>query len=239
MVSRLKSAIKRFLAYRPLSETAEARERIAREAIPGYPFCPPDEGDFLHALIAGHGAKACLETGFGTGRTAIYMLHATRAVAGTVTSVDWSPDRFNRIGREVVARSPDARRHRLIEEPSEDVLPRLHLAGETFDFVFVDGWKSFDQLAFEAFLLDRMLPVGGVICYDDAATPSVRGAIRLLKAYYGYAEVPRRASGGEWRQRLFEILTRRTFRRPYRALRKTVATADRPARRNPYFFRRI
>ena len=239
MISRFKSAIKRVLAYRPLAETAEARARIARAAIPGHPFCPPDEGDFIHALIAGHGCKACLETGFGTGSTALYMLHATRAAAGRVTSVDWSPDRFNRIGRDMLAGSPDAHRHRLIEEPSEDVLPRLRLAGETFDFVFIDGWKSFDQLAFEAFLINRMLPVGGIICYDDANNASVRAAIRLLKAYYGYVEVPRHAPGGEWRLRLFEILTKRTVHRPYRALCKTVATADQPTRRDGYFYRRI
>jgi predicted O-methyltransferase YrrM len=239
MLARLKSAIKGALAYRPPAETAEPRERIARAARPGYPFCPPDEGDFLHALIVGHGCKACLETGFGTGSTALYMLHATRAAQGRVTSIDWSADAFNRLGRELLAGAPDAARHRLIEEPSEQVLPRLALAGETFDFVFVDGWKFFDQLAFEAFLLNRMLPVGGIICYDDAANASVRAAIRLLQTYYGYVEVPRRAPGGEGRRRLFEVLTRRTWHRPYRALRKAVATEAQAARHDPYFFRPI
>jgi len=153
-----------------------------------------------------------------------------------VTSIDWSADEFNRLGRELLAASPDAARHRLIEEPSELVLPRLALAGEAFDFVFVDGWKSFDQLAFEAFLLNRMLPVGGIVCYDDAVNASVRAMIRLLKAYYGYVEVPRRASGGEGRRRLFEILTRRTWHRPYRALRKAVATEAQAPRRDGYFY---
>lgn len=235
--SAIKAAIKRILAYRPLAETSEPRALLSRLRTPDRPYCSADEGDFIHSLIVRHGLTRCLETGFGTGSTAIYMLHATRATNGRVTSVDWSPTRFNEIGRANIAMTPDITRHCLIEEKSETVLPRLYLADEMFDFVFVDGWKAFDHLVFEAFLLNRMLPVGGVVFYDDANNQSVRRVIALLKVYYGYVELERSPPGGEWGLRLFEILTRRNIYRPYRALRKTVATDEQPPGRDPYFYR--
>ncbi len=56
--------------------------------------------------------------------------------------------------------------------------------------------------------------------------PSVRRAIRLLKRYYGYQEVAYGRFNETRRLRLYQILTRASFHRPYRALTKAIETLD-------------
>ena len=114
----------------------------------------------------------------------------------------------------------------MIRENSNRAVPEIFLSGEHFDFVFMDGWKTFDHLVLEIYFVNQMLNLGGVIAFDDSHMPSVRKAIRLLKRYYGYQEVDYRAHNQTLRLRLFLLLTRRSFHRPYRAFVKTTETTD-------------
>jgi predicted O-methyltransferase YrrM len=57
-------------------------------------------------------------------------------------------------------------------EPSYRCLPRLEASQETFDFAFVDGMHTFDYVFTDFFYIDKMLPVGGVIVFDDVYYPS-------------------------------------------------------------------
>ena len=83
----LKRYVAEYLRYRPLLETAPVREAIEKMRLPGYPYCHPEEGDLLYLLLQEIEGEACLEMGFHTGSTALYMSNAVAARDGRVTSV--------------------------------------------------------------------------------------------------------------------------------------------------------
>jgi len=214
----IKALVRRLLAYSPDGRTAPVRERLATVSHRGRPYVPDHEGDLIFRLIADAGRPNCLEIGFGTGSTAAYMLAGIAALGeGHVTSIDFSADNFNHLGKALVGACES---HTLIEENSNAVVPRLFGEGRRFDFVFVDGWKTFDHLTMEAYFLARMLTVGGAIMFDDAFMPSVHRVISLLKRFYDFKEVGYRDLGQGARLRLWLALIFRTSRRPYRALIK-------------------
>lgn len=222
----IRQLLKSWLTYKPKAETGIVRQQLARPALNGFPFCPPDEGDLLFSLIREQECRDMLETGFGTGSTALYMLHASEPLAGTVTSIDWSPTEFNQLGRDTVSASGMQDRHRHIEKLSQLALPELMLAGKQFDCVLFDGWRRTDHLIFELFAANRMLRTGGIFFMDDTIRKPYRAAIRILLEEYGYREVDYAAHGIGWKNRLFHILVRRSLHRPFRAFIKQRETED-------------
>ena len=81
----------------------------------------------------------------------------------------------------------------LIEKRSEFALPELLGLGEaTFDFVFVDGWHTFDHTLLDCFYATRLLKTGGYLLVDDVGLPPVGRAIdyfSLYPCYQVYAEL--------------------------------------------------
>lgn len=239
MAGRLKRFVKKALRYQPLAETAGVRNAIDAVAAPGLPYCPQYEGDLLFSMIRTNGYQKCLELGFHTGSTALYLAAAVAEPGGQVTSICLDDDESVERGLNLLRNAGLAEGHRLIRQNSNQALPQLFLSGERFDFAFMDGWKTFDHLAFEMYVINQLLVRGGSIAFDDSYMPSVRKAIRLLKRYYGYEEVDYTAYNQSFRLRLFHCLTRRSPRRPYRALMKVLDTNDQPAFQDWNFYRQI
>lgn len=75
---------------------------------------------------------------------------------------------------------------RLLEQRSEFALPALCAEGAGFDFVFVDGWHTFDHVMVEFFYIDRMLPVGGIVAFDDTSLVGLNRLMRYITRYPGY-----------------------------------------------------
>jgi predicted O-methyltransferase YrrM len=170
------------------------------------------------------------------------MLHALGVTGGHLVSLDRPQGPFNAIGKALLAEAPVELKlapHRLIEEDSARAIPQLHRDGEMYDLIFVDGWKTFDHLAAEAFYLTRMLRVGGVIMFDDAHMPSVAKVIRLLQTHYQHQEIDYRRYGHSLRRRAFEIATSKSRLRPYRAFTKVRSEADLPVTQDWNFFARF
>lgn len=235
----MKALAKRLLHYEPQAATAEIRRILNTDRVPGRAYCPDSEGDLIHALITAHDYRRCLQTGFGTGSTALYMLLATERSAGTVLSLDWSPNNFNEIGRRHLAGTRFEPRHTLVEEPSYKAMSRLLQAETPFDFVFLDGWKTFDYLAHELFIINRLLTDGGCVMFDDSHMPSVHRAIGMLVRHYGYEEIDYGRYGEPATLRMFQVLTSRTLRRPYRAFRKALPLTRQPPTVDYTFYRRF
>jgi hypothetical protein len=63
--------------------------------------------------------------------------------------------------------------HQLIGKNNNQPLPELFLPSACFDFVFLDGWKTFDNSVF-----------------NDAFMPSIINALYLLKLYHGCHDSP-------------------------------------------------
>ena len=75
----------------------------------------------------------------------------------------------------------------LIEIKSEFALPQLVETGEgQYDFVFIDGWHTFDHTLVDCFYATRLLRVGGYLAIDDVSFPSVRRVVNWLSNYPCY-----------------------------------------------------
>lgn len=232
----LRTLVKRVLQYRPAEQTAEVRNLLNEVRDPTRPYCPDWEGDLIWSIIDSQNYSRCLETGFGTGSTAIYMLHAVEKIEGTVTSIDWSSTLFNEIGKKNLRSYSGQSRHTLYEEPSEKVLPQLASENLSFDFIYLDGWKTFDHLAMEIFFANKLLAKAGTIMLDDSRMNSVNKVIALLRSHYGYREIDYSLYNETWKLRLWHVLTNRSMRRPYRAFVKTLSTEEQPVKLDYRYF---
>lgn len=228
MLDSVKNWLKKILQYEALAETANVREIINAVRNSGQPYCPDEEGDLLFSLIRKHGYKNCLEVCFYTGSSALYMCDAVAIHSGHVTSICIDGDDAVAPGMKMLRDAGYANTHDLIQENSNQALPRKFLSNEKFDFIFIDGWKTFDHLAFEIYLANQILKQGGAIAFDDSQMVSVRKAIKLLQQYYGFEEIDYPEHNQSLRLRIFQILTCRSWQRPYRAFIKTLATEAQP-----------
>jgi len=225
----LKQFLKRYLQFPGLPETAPLRGHIEAARHPGWPYCPPDEGDLLYTLARRTPAGRALEVGCATGSTAIYMLAAMPE--GSLTSIDFAHGDHGRSGEALIAAAGQSARHQLVEDNSIDVLPRLFAAGERFDLVFLDGWKTFDHVWVDTFYAAKMLKPGGYMVFDDARMPAVRKCISLLRSHYEFEDIDGYALIGGWRLRLWHALIARTTKPHYVALRKPREIGETPAGR--------
>ena len=226
MLSVLKRAVKGLLTYEPLPETEAVRNAIEASRKAGQPFCPSSEGDLIFSLITENGFKSCLELGFYTGSTALYIAAAIAPRDGRLISICIDDEEIIERGKDLLRSQGYEGLHKVICKNSNIVVPELYVADERFDFVFVDGWKTFDHLVSELYMINHMLEHGGVIAFDDSHMPSVRKAIKFLQSYYGYEEIDYARHNQSCQLRLFQCLTGRSLHRPYRAFKKVVKTED-------------
>ena len=223
----MKRLIKRLTQYPGAPETSGLRRLIDESRHPGWPYCPPDEGDLLHTLAGETPAGRALEIGCATGSTSIYMLSAMPE--GHLTSIDFAHGDHGRSGEQLIARGGFASRHTLVERNSIEALPEMFLAGDRYDLIFLDGWKTFDHLWVDTFYCAKMLKVGGYMVFDDARMPATRKAISLLKSHYGFEPLDGYARIGGTALRIWHALISRSLRPHYVALRKPREIAETPA----------
>jgi predicted O-methyltransferase YrrM len=75
----------------------------------------------------------------------------------------------------------------LVEIKSEFALPRILEQGEgSFDFIFIDGWHTFDHTLLDCFYATRLLRVGGYLAIDDVIFPAVRRVVDFVLNYPCY-----------------------------------------------------
>jgi hypothetical protein len=79
--------------------------------------------------------------------------------------------------------------HRLIEEMNFLALPSLIAAGAQYDFVFVDGWHSFDYTLVDLFYADLLLRDDGILAVHDTTAPPVYKAVRFLETHKPYERI--------------------------------------------------
>src|SRR5204862_913148 len=92
-------------------------------------------------------------------------------------------------GVENVRAAGFAAMHECIAEPDYVALPALVKKGETFDFILIDGYHSFESTLLDFFYCDRLLADGGLVVFHDTAFPAVYKAVRCLMTHMTYALV--------------------------------------------------
>lgn len=145
------------------------------------------EGWFLFNTIKDNNCKKTLEVGCAMGISSLFICAAlegqenvSHTVIDPMQSRDWMSIGITQLERAGVDY------YRLIEEPSEFVLPRLAEKGEKYDFCFIDGWHTFDHTLIDFFYIDRLLDVGGIVAIDDISFPGIKKLMRYLLNYPNY-----------------------------------------------------
>ena len=86
---------------------------------------------------------------------------------------------------------------RLLEEPSAIALAGLARAGESFDFVYVDGSHLFEDVFVDLYYAAGLLREGGLVLLDDCRDPHVAKVIRFLHSNYAGILAPVATSSWE------------------------------------------
>lgn len=134
------------------------------------------EGRILWHLARSLRPETIIETGFGRGGSAAFLLAALHPWAGKVISIDpafrhWAGD----TGRKYLSALGLINFHTLVEEPSELALADyVRQAGISLRLSYVDGSHHFDGTLIDFMYLDRLTEIGGIIAIDDAHAPAVR-----------------------------------------------------------------
>lgn len=134
------------------------------------------EGRILWSLARKLRPETIIETGFGRGGSAAFLLAAVHPWGGKVRSVDpafrhWAGE----TGSKYLQALGLADNHTLVEERSELALADYVRQGDlSLKLSYVDGSHHFDGTLFDFMYLDRLTEVGGIIAIDDAHAPAVR-----------------------------------------------------------------
>ena len=155
----------------------------------------PEEGLFLQRMVREVRPKVSLEIGVAFGISSMFICEALQEVgAERHIAIDPGPVRDPKTGEldrfglgllnlERCGYGPLVEAH---ERPSEIALPSLLQSGRKADFVFIDGWHTFDHCLLDFFFANRLLNVGGAVAFHDAAGPPVRKALRYVRRYPAY-----------------------------------------------------
>jgi predicted O-methyltransferase YrrM len=161
------------------------------------------EGALLQRMIAAARPTTTLEIGMAYGVSSLFMCEALAALPHATTHIVIDPfqaRQWRNIGLRNVRAAGYGDLLRFFEEPSEYCLPRLAQQNTQVQVALVDGVHTFDQSTLEFYYIDRMLPVGGVVIFDDVYWPAIRRTVRYVLSHGTY-EVrdhtgPRHGPGG-------------------------------------------
>ena len=144
------------------------------------------EGDFLYNTILTNKFKRCLEVGMAYGISAMYILLALKKL-GTknihLDSIDPNQStQWNNFGMKLVKSIKMNKFHTLFEDKSYNVLPKL--INKKYDFIFIDGWHTFDYTLLDFFYSSLILKIGGIIVIDDAYHAGVNKFMKYIDSNY-------------------------------------------------------
>lgn len=143
----------------------------------------------LRAEIARSEPKLAIEIGMANGILTLAIL-AGLPPGGRLISIDPFQDtQWHGAGKELVARCDRAKNHTVVTEPDYLALPTLIREGVTVDFAYIDGMHTFDYVSLDAFYIDKLLPVGGVIAFNDCGFRSIHKFLKLFRSHRRYEEI--------------------------------------------------
>jgi predicted O-methyltransferase YrrM len=133
-----------------------------------------------------------LEIGMANGVSTMAILSALSELGGDRLLISIDPNQssgWHSVGSQNVRANGFSKYHRLIEEPDYLALPDLARQHLSVEMAYVDGWHTFDYVLLDFFYIDKMLPVGGVVGFNDCGWRAVHRAIRFVQTHRKYSEI--------------------------------------------------
>jgi len=152
-----------------------------------------ERGEFLSQMIAHANAKHTIETGCGSGLSALFILEAIlQNGAGPRAHLIMDPEQnsfFQGMGTRLIKDAGAWEHVDFRLERSQIVMPQLWAEGRTFDAVFIDGDHKFDGVFCDAYYAHRLLKPGGILVIDDVWMDAVWLACHFLEESYRYLNI--------------------------------------------------
>ena len=146
-----------------------------------------EEGQNIQKIIKKYKLKKCLEIGMAFGISAFYILTADKDVS--LISIDpfqKDPNQWNSMGLKLIKKMDLSQKHHFIEDLSYISLPKLLSTYNKnyFDFIFIDGWHTFDYTLIDFFYADKLLRKDGIMMIDDALHEGVKKFVKYIETNY-------------------------------------------------------
>lgn len=165
--------------------TAEGRQ------LPLHSELPSLEAQLLQRWLRDQSPRRLLEIGLAYGISTLSILAALEEPPRRYDIIDAFQHRdWHGIGLRHLREAGMPRGLVFHEELAELCLPRLLGNGARYEFAYVDGWHTFDQVAVEFYFINRMLEPGGVIVFDDVHLPSLQKLLAMVVRFPSYERVP-------------------------------------------------
>jgi predicted O-methyltransferase YrrM len=142
------------------------------------------EGKFILNIISKYKCYNCIEIGMANGVSSLYIL--TNLNTKLISIDPFQESQWKNIGIKLLKYHNMSNRHELIQEKSYIALPSLlQIYKENkFNFIFIDGFHTFDYTLIDFFYSDLLLEINGYIIIDDALHKGVAKCIKYLKSNY-------------------------------------------------------
>lgn len=169
-------------------------ENVAGETIPvtNSPITP-DESRALLQLCIENEVKRSLEIGFSFGMSTSHLLIANHVVGGEI-HIAIDPFQLSKFyqgtGLKNIYNQNLGGRFGWIAGLSNVVLPGLLERNQRFDLVFIDGSHLFSDTFIDAYYAYHLVPVGGLIVFDDKYLAAVRTVMNILRTNFGCVDYP-------------------------------------------------
>ncbi|HUO08287.1 MAG TPA: class I SAM-dependent methyltransferase [Phycisphaerae bacterium] len=140
-----------------------------------------EEGEALYRVVREKKPERTLEVGMAWGMSSLFICEALRENGrGTHVAIDPFQGNFEHGGVWNVKRAGFGDLLTFYERPSQLMLAELAGKGERFEVIFIDGSHLFDGAFVDFYFSDLLLPVGGLVIFDDLWMPAVRKVIRFV-----------------------------------------------------------
>lgn len=177
-----------------LAEMFESGRTLAADGgeMPIHSHIPVAYAEALFRVVRDLRPRACVEIGLALGTSALAILAGLESGGGEGRLISIDPkqrDKWRSAGRAAVERAGYAERHELLVEADFTALPALFRMDLRAEFGYIDGWHTFDHAMLDFWYIDRMMPVGGVVAFNDCGLAGVDKAIGFVQSHRRYEEL--------------------------------------------------
>jgi len=140
---------------------------------------PQKHGEFIYSFLKMNSIKKTLETGFGYGCSAAYIISATKSTHIVIDPFEKS--QWKNIGLHNIKKLNLSKFLRFENDFSYNVLPKLLKEGIKIDFAFIDGMHLFDYIMLDFFYIDLLLNNNGYVLFHDNQLLSTNLIVNWIK----------------------------------------------------------